>query len=87
MVKNITSQKSFAKSLSSAIKDGFLKTDKKFLDKLESGGTTAIVAVLNEASNDLLVANAGDSRCIASVAGTAVPLSVDHKVGFITIFN
>lgn len=82
MVKNITAQKTFPKSMAKAITQGFLKTDKKFLDKVESGGSTAIVAVLERQKNKkatLFVANAGDSRCVASVAGSAVPLSVDHK--------
>lgn len=81
MAKNIRTQKNFPASIPKALIQGFCKTDKKFLDKVESGGSTAIVAVLKQDKDAVLyVANAGDSRCIASVAGNAVPLSVDHKV-------
>jgi len=82
LIKNITKQKSFPKALPKALERGFLHTDKKFLDKIESGGTTAIVAALEHkgGKNSVLhVANVGDSRCVASVGGKAVALSVDHK--------
>lgn len=91
LVKNISTQKSFGRSQSKAVQAGFLKTDKRFLDLVEAGGSTAILAVLtgpvlnpanhpNETEGHLLVANAGDSRAVASVSGQAVALSVDHKV-------
>lgn len=40
-------------------------------------GCTAVVAVLR--GNQLYVANAGDSRCVLSREGRAIPLSADHK--------
>lgn len=40
-------------------------------------GCTAVMAVLR--GNKLYVANAGDSRCVLSRKGRAVPLSADHK--------
>ncbi|KAG6414606.1 hypothetical protein SASPL_121979 [Salvia splendens] len=40
-------------------------------------GSTACVAVIGE--NQLVVANAGDSRCVISRNGQALELSVDHK--------
>lgn len=40
-------------------------------------GCTAVVALV--AGNKVYVANAGDSRCVASRGGVAVDLSVDHK--------
>jgi len=43
----------------------------------EDSGTTACVALVWDGR--LLVANAGDSRCVLSRAGTAVDLSQDHK--------
>ncbi|XP_077991842.1 protein phosphatase 1G-like [Glandiceps talaboti] len=49
-------------------------------DKEEPGsdsGCTAVVALLR--GNELVVANAGDSRCIVSRGGKAVDMSIDHK--------
>jgi serine/threonine protein phosphatase PrpC len=40
-------------------------------------GCTANLLLLKD--NELICANAGDSRCILGVGGKAVPLSVDHK--------
>merc|ERR1712071_159327 len=40
-------------------------------------GCTAVVGLIHK--NTLFVANAGDSRCVLSRAGTAVALSADHK--------
>ena len=49
------------------------------LEDMESlAGTTACVALLHK--DKLYVANAGDSRCVLSRAGTAIDMSVDHKV-------
>eukprot|EP00940_MAST-03C_sp_MAST-3C-sp2_P002940 g2940.t1 len=42
-------------------------------------GCTAVVAVVNFTDQKLIVANAGDSRCVLSRSGTAVPMSQDHK--------
>ena len=41
------------------------------------GGGTQVVAVVR--GNTLVVANAGDSRCVCSRAGTAVAMTQDHK--------
>eukprot|EP00026_Physarum_polycephalum_P000597 Phypoly_transcript_00598.p1 GENE.Phypoly_transcript_00598~~Phypoly_transcript_00598.p1 ORF type:complete len:432 (-),score=105.57 Phypoly_transcript_00598:1020-2315(-) len=84
LVKNITSQKVFSKSLPTALELGFNKTDKKFLDKMESSGSTAILAVVDTtkkqtSKNTLYIANVGDSRCVACVDGKAIALSTDHK--------
>ncbi len=79
MARNVFTQKSFPNSIEDSLIRGFLKTDSKFLDKGESGGTTAVVAVY--APNSVLyVANAGDSRAVLCEKGVARALSVDHKV-------
>jgi protein phosphatase 1G len=40
-------------------------------------GCTACVALITD--NEIICANAGDSRCVLSNNGTAVELSIDHK--------
>jgi protein phosphatase 1G len=42
----------------------------------EYAGCTANVCYVTE--EEIIVANAGDSRCVACVKGKAVPLSFDH---------
>ena len=42
-------------------------------------GTTAVVCLLHK--GEVIVANAGDSRCVLSRQGEAYPLSFDHKPG------
>ncbi|XP_065034133.1 probable protein phosphatase 2C 11 [Musa acuminata AAA Group] len=42
-----------------------------------TSGSTACVAVIR--NNQLIVANAGDSRCVLSRKGRAISLSTDHK--------
>ncbi|KAL2467861.1 putative protein phosphatase 2C 11 [Forsythia ovata] len=59
----------------------FRQTDADYLNE-EKGqkrdaGSTASTAVL--VGGKLLVANVGDSRVVASIAGSAIPLSIDHK--------
>ena len=40
-------------------------------------GCTACVVLISE--NEIICANAGDSRCVLSVEGRAVEMSIDHK--------
>ncbi|KAI3907054.1 hypothetical protein MKX01_027955 [Papaver californicum] len=61
----------------------FLKMDDEISGKgveseeMKSIGSTAVVALI---SNDqIIVANCGDSRAVLSRAGTAIPLSQDHR--------
>ncbi|KAG6785201.1 hypothetical protein POTOM_010928 [Populus tomentosa] len=42
-----------------------------------TSGSTACVAIIR--NNHLIVANAGDSRCVISIEGQAYDLSTDHK--------
>lgn len=43
-------------------------------------GSTAVVAVVSP--DKTIVSNCGDSRAVLCRNGVAIPLSVDHKVGF-----
>ncbi|KAK9479924.1 phosphatase 2C-like domain-containing protein [Lipomyces japonicus] len=64
-----------------ALKDGFLSTDRAILQDPNFGddpsGCTATTAIIT--NNKIYVANAGDSRTVLGVKGTAKPLSYDHK--------
>ncbi|CAI9604524.1 unnamed protein product [Staurois parvus] len=44
---------------------------------VSDSGTTAVVALIR--GKQLIVANAGDSRCVVSEGGKAVDMSYDHK--------
>eukprot|EP00743_Colponemidia_sp_Colp-15_P000901 GILK01000994.1.p1 GENE.GILK01000994.1~~GILK01000994.1.p1 ORF type:complete len:362 (-),score=45.61 GILK01000994.1:171-1223(-) len=46
-------------------------------DSVVNSGCTAVVAL--KCGNQLIVANAGDSRCVLSRNGVAVEMSLDHK--------
>ncbi|PUU73857.1 phosphatase 2C-like domain-containing protein [Tuber borchii] len=64
-----------------ALTDGFLSTDETFLQDPQYrgviSGCTASTALITDTK--IYVGNAGDSRTILSVKGTAKPLSFDHK--------
>ncbi|KAI3935152.1 hypothetical protein MKX01_031419 [Papaver californicum] len=61
----------------------FLKMDDEISGKgveneeMKSIGSTAVVALIS--SDQIIVANCGDSRAVLSRAGTAIPLSQDHR--------
>ena len=81
LFKNLSSHPDFIKDTKSAIAEVFRKTDADYL-KEEKGqardaGSTTSTAVL--VGDRLLVANVGDSRVVACRAGSAIPLSTDHK--------
>ncbi|XP_006434339.2 probable protein phosphatase 2C 11 [Citrus clementina] len=81
LFKNLSSHPDFIKDTKTAIVEVFKKTDENYLSE-EKGqhkdaGSTASTAVL--LGDRLLVANVGDSRVVASRAGSAIPLSIDHK--------
>lgn len=64
--------------------EAFKETDAAFLRKLEDCGTTAVVSVVDCEQRTLIVANAGDSRCVlaseAEGAGVrAAMATMDHK--------
>lgn len=78
---NLRAQPAFPDNMEEAMTRALLDTDKEFLQQATSldDGTTVVFAVLDTASGDLWVANAGDSRGVICRGGVAVPLSVDHK--------
>ncbi|XP_051630818.1 protein phosphatase 1G-like [Manacus candei] len=58
-------------------KEMFLPGTKRKEEPGSVSGTTAVVALIR--GKQLIVANAGDSRCIVSEGGKAVDMSHDHK--------
>ena len=49
----------------------------KYFQPGSDSGCTAVVALLRK--DELVVANAGDSRCVLCRDGKAIDLSIDHK--------
>ncbi|GKU90545.1 hypothetical protein SLEP1_g4530 [Rubroshorea leprosula] len=81
LFKNLSCHPGLIKDTKTAIVEAFRQTDADYLEE-EKGqekdaGSTASTALL--LGNRLLVANVGDSRVVACRAGSAIPLSVDHK--------
>ena len=86
--ENIAKQELFTSDIKEALRLGFHKTDadlragmNSLLDpaaEKEPSGCTTVVTVITP-ENDIICANAGDSRAVLSQAGTAIPLSNDHK--------
>lgn len=64
-----------------ALKDGFLSADRALLIQSSFrnniSGCTATTAII--ADGKIIVANAGDSRTVLGIKGTAKPMSFDHK--------
>lgn len=81
LFKNLSSHPDFIKDTKSAIVEAFRQTDANYLreekGQQKDSGSTASTAVL--VGDRLLVANVGDSRVVACRAGSAIPLSIDHK--------
>ena len=64
--------------LADALREAFLATDAHFMRSSSSqAGSTAVVALVTRTY--VIVANAGDSRCVLWREGRVLPLSVDHK--------
>eukprot|EP01119_Soliformovum_irregulare_P003778 TRINITY_DN14843_c0_g1_i1.p1 TRINITY_DN14843_c0_g1~~TRINITY_DN14843_c0_g1_i1.p1 ORF type:complete len:334 (-),score=68.15 TRINITY_DN14843_c0_g1_i1:42-1043(-) len=77
MHKNIMKSEHYKTDLVAAMREGILKTDEKFLEKMEDDGSTANMVMIRE--NHVYCANVGDSRCVMSKDGKVRPLSIDHK--------
>lgn len=75
--------------IKTAVKEAFLQTDKEILalserKKFELVGSTCVSAILHGnpklgTALRLVISNLGDSRAVLCRAGTAVPVSEDHK--------
>ncbi|ONH89745.1 hypothetical protein PRUPE_8G013300 [Prunus persica] len=81
LFKNLSSHPNFIKDTKAAIVEVFKQTDVDYLNE-EKGyqrdaGSTASTALL--LGDRLFVANVGDSRVVGCRAGSAIPLSIDHK--------
>ena len=64
--------------LADALREAFLTTDAHFMRSSSSqAGSTAVAALVT--GTYVVVANAGDSRCVLWREGRVLPLSVDHK--------
>ncbi|KAG6419769.1 hypothetical protein SASPL_116281 [Salvia splendens] len=78
---NLGSHPNFIKDTKLAIVEAFKQTDTEYLNEekgqQKDAGSTASTAVLVQ--DKIFVANVGDSRVVASRAGSAIPLSIDHK--------
>jgi len=82
LFKLITREAEYEKgNYAKALQNAFLATDREILQdddlKLDQSGCTATTVLLN--SKKVVCANAGDSRTVLSVNGSAKPLSYDHK--------
>lgn len=81
LFKNLSGHPDFIKDTKTAIVEAFRQTDAAYLHEekghKKDAGSTASAAVL--LGDRLIVANVGDSRVVASRAGSAIPLSFDHK--------
>jgi len=63
-----------------ALKQSFLKTDREIGErKIDSSGSTAVVAFIRRTEGKLYVANCGDARAVLGASGKASRLSHDHK--------
>ncbi|PSS28804.1 Protein like [Actinidia chinensis var. chinensis] len=81
LFENLMKHPQFLTNTKLVISETYQQTDTDFLesekDTYRDDGSTASTAVL--IGNHLYVANVGDSRTVISKAGTAIPLSEDHK--------
>ncbi|XP_073975928.1 probable protein phosphatase 2C T23F11.1 [Rhodnius prolixus] len=80
--KYITRQECYRSGdIKTAIELGFLDLDNEMKEdkqlRNDMSGTTAVIVLIREGV--VYCGNAGDSRAIACVDGTVVPLSYDHK--------
>eukprot|EP00252_Welwitschia_mirabilis_P012958 TRINITY_DN2861_c0_g1_i1.p1 TRINITY_DN2861_c0_g1~~TRINITY_DN2861_c0_g1_i1.p1 ORF type:complete len:485 (+),score=117.17 TRINITY_DN2861_c0_g1_i1:163-1617(+) len=62
-----------------AVRDGYLATDREFLEMGVNSGTCAVTALIKDGS--LAVANVGDCRAVLSRNGNADAVTSDHKAG------
>ncbi|KAJ8764071.1 hypothetical protein K2173_004968 [Erythroxylum novogranatense] len=77
--KNIISEISSGRGqkIETAIKNGYLITDKDFLEQSVGGGACCVTALIHK--GNLAVSNAGDCRAVMSRGGVAEALTSDHQ--------
>lgn len=76
-LSNNTSASEQDLSIRGLLTEAFEQVDRDICAQVEHGGTTANVVLIQDSI--LWVANAGDSRCVLSCKGIAIPLSKDHS--------
>ncbi|CAH9108442.1 unnamed protein product [Cuscuta europaea] len=62
-----------------AIKDGYLKTDRQFLEMGICSGVCCVTALIE--GDEIIVSNLGDCRAVLSRGGSAEVLTKDHRAG------
>ena len=77
LIQSPEAQKELAEISVSICKSPVLFGKQEGEDIATNVGCTACVAII--AKTEIYVANAGDSRCVLSKGGIAIPLSEDHK--------
>lgn len=83
LYKKVLESKYFKeKDYEKAMTDAFLALDKSLIEDnnfaYDPSGCTAVAALVTD-EDEIIVANAGDSRAVISIAGKVKPLSYDHK--------
>eukprot|EP00903_Cladosiphon_okamuranus_P018574 g17097.t1 len=77
-------QPTFHQALDKALVQAFNSFDKDLCVRQaqegDASGSTGLVVLFDGRSRGLIVANVGDSRCVASRAGVAARLSSDHRL-------
>eukprot|EP01060_Flectonema_neradi_P020632 TRINITY_DN2814_c0_g1_i1.p1 TRINITY_DN2814_c0_g1~~TRINITY_DN2814_c0_g1_i1.p1 ORF type:complete len:305 (+),score=56.27 TRINITY_DN2814_c0_g1_i1:75-989(+) len=80
--KKVTASQEYKeRDWASCVRASFLTTDadwEKERDEDDTSGSTAVMCLISP-SGQIVVGNAGDSRCVLSRGGKAIPLSQDHK--------
>lgn len=71
------------------LKEAVANLHETAIEKGLTGGTTAVFGFKMEGSNDLFIANIGDSTAFLNRSGTAIPLSIPQKpeLTYTTVLN
>jgi len=77
LVEYASHKKHWNTQVERGFQEAFQQAHKASLQSIQKGGSTACCAYVTP--EKVWVANVGDSRCVISRNGTAIPLSSDHK--------